>query len=534
VKFKLKISIIALSLFFISVNSLWSQQLIKNIGLRSDISFFNYTYDFSSLPDVPRPPIPLTILNNKPVIGIGGILSLNISDNFFISSSLLYSKPELDFQDVEKVIVIIQGEPIEADILHDLETDFNNLEFSIGFGYNFFEAFNLTLGLGLNIPIKTYFKQSQKIISPENLDFIYPIGNHEGKISSVNGLIYAPNVTLSLGENILSIGKIGFSPGICFKFTTNSILSSDTWKFSSLSAGINLVFINKTEQNIRIDTILTRDTLTNFNSQIVNEITILKSTSILYDTLLSDNNIVYIINIKETYERFIPKPLPILNGELRTVFVSDDGTESIAKEIEYIKNIYHLHYFDKKGKKEKLAIKIDTVSSLNIPFIRFYPSAFSEAGLKEWQIKISSDNKVFKTYIGYDTISNIIEWYPFENEDIIEFNNITFQYEFILKDYEEQELVASIGEINFIKSRNGEKINNYTLLAIEPSIINNYNFRKLFSKLKKQKKVVLYHPFLSGIEEIIKPDAIIDVNEEILRVISPINQDNNLIIIGLI
>lgn len=331
-KFKLKISIFVLYLFFISATSLSSQQLIKNFGLRTDFSFFNYTYDFNSLPDVPRPKIPLTISNNKPAFGIGGILSLNITDNFFITSSIMYSKSELDFQDFEKVIVIIQGEPIEADIRHNLETDINNLELSLGFGNRFFDAINLSLGLGFNIPISTLYKQSQKIVSPENLDFIYPIGNHEGKISSINQLLFLPKATLSLDENVLSIGKIGFSPEISFKFAINSILSSDIWKFSSLSAGINLVFINKSEQNIRIDSMLTRDTLTNFNSQIVNETIILKVTTTNYDTLISDNNIVYVVNIKETYERSIPKPLPILNGELRTVFVSDDGTESIAKE----------------------------------------------------------------------------------------------------------------------------------------------------------------------------------------------------------
>lgn len=533
-KFKLKISIFVLYLFFISATSLSSQQLIKNFGLRTDFSFFNYTYDFNSLPDVPRPKIPLTISNNKPAFGIGGILSLNITDNFFITSSIMYSKSELDFQDFEKVIVIIQGEPIEADIRHNLETDINNLELSLGFGNRFFDAINLSLGLGFNIPISTLYKQSQKIVSPENLDFIYPIGNHEGKISSINQLLFLPKATLSLDENVLSIGKIGFSPEISFKFAINSILSSDIWKFSSLSAGINLVFINKSEQNIRIDSMLTRDTLTNFNSQIVNETIILKVTTTNYDTLISDNNIVYVVNIKETYERSIPKPLPILNGELRTVFVSDDGTESIAKEIEYIKNIYHIHFYEKRGNKEKLSSKIDTVSSLNIPFIRFYPSAFSEAGLKEWQIKISKDNKIFKKYIGYDVISGLIDWYPFENEDITEFNNISFQYEFILKDYDDQEITASTGEINFRKSIKGEKINNFTLIAAEPSKINDNVFLKLFSNLKKQRKVVLYRPFSNGIEEKIKPDAIMDASDEILRVISQLNKNNSLVIIGFI
>jgi hypothetical protein len=446
----------------------------------------------------------------------------------------MFSKSELDFQDFEYVVVIIQGEPVEAVIRHNLETDINNIELSLGFGHSFFDAINLSLGIGFNIPISTFYKQSQKIVSSENLDFIYPIGNHEGKISSLNQLLISPKATLSLDENVLSIGKIGFSPEISFKFAANSILSSDKWKFSTLSAGINIFYINKTEKNIRIDTILARDTLTNLKSQIVNETIILKVTTTNYDTLISDNNIVYVVNIKETYERSIPKPLPILNGELRTVFVSNDGTESVSKEIEYIKNIYHIHFYEKRGNKEKLSSKIDTVSSLNIPFIRFYPSAFSEVGLKEWQIKISRDNKLFKTYIGYDTISDLIDWYPFENEDITEFNNITFQYEFIIKDYDDQEITASTGEINFKKSIKGEKINNFNLIAAEPSKINDTDFLKLFSNLKKQKKVVLYRPYSNGIEEKINPDAIMDTSDEMLRVISQLNKDNTLIIIGFI
>lgn len=533
-KFILKISILIIFICFKPANSLYPQEFIKSLGLSGDISFFNYTYDFNSLPGVPRPQIPLTISKNKPLLGIGGIFSLIIKDNFFLSSSLMYSKSELFFEDLENVVVIIQGNPVEAIIQHKLETDINNIEFSVGLGYNFFEAINLTIGLGLNIPIKTYLEQSQKIISPDNLDFIYPIGNYYGEINNINRLIFLPKAAISLDDNVLSIGKIGFSPVFSFKLAANSILSSNIWKFSSFSAGLNVVYLNKTEQIFRRDTIFTRDTLTNFNTKIINETTLLKSATTNYDTLISNNNIVYIVYIKETYERSIPKPLPILNGELRTVFVSDDGKESVYKEIEYIKNIYHIHYFVKKGKNEKLAKKIDTLSSLYIPFIRFYPSAFSEAGLKEWQIKILKDNKVYKTYIGYDTISDLIDWYPFENKDIKEFNHIKFQYEFVIKDYDDQQIIASTGEINFIKNKKGEKINNYYLIAVETSKINDINFRKIFSSLKKQKKVVLYLPFTNEIEEKIKPDAILEANNEILNLISKINKDKTLIIIGFI
>lgn len=530
--FKTKILIIIIVANFITGLSLYSQQFLKNFGIKSELSFLSYSYDFNSLPNIPRPNIPLTISNNDPVIGFGGMITFNISDNILFSSSLLFNKSGLDFQDFENVTVIIRGEPVEAIIRHNLETEINNLELSLGLIYNFLETFNFTIGVGLNFPISSTFKQNQTIISPDNLEFIYPIGNHEGKINNLNKIIFLPKAAVSLEENILSIGKIGISPEISYKFNINSLLSISSWKFSSFSAGINLVYINKKNLFFSSDTIFTRDTLLNHNSQIKIEAIILKETSANYDTLFSDNSITYITKIKETYERIIPKPIPILSGELRTVFVSDNGTESVSKEIEYVKNIYYIHYFEKKGKREKLTSRIDTISSLKIPFIRFYPSAFSEVGLKEWQIKISRDNKLFKTFIGYDSMTDVLDWHPFEKNFITEFNNITFNYEFIVKDYEDQEITASTGEINFIKSQNGEKINHNSLILIEPSKIVDKNFQKLLANLKKQKKVVLYHPFASGMEEIIKPDFIIEPNAEILEVTSSINIDKTMIIIG--
>ncbi|MCX7735233.1 MAG: hypothetical protein N2319_00850 [Candidatus Kapabacteria bacterium] len=532
-KFKLKIFLFFLLILAPAV-SLYSQQFIRNFGIKSEISFLNYNYNFKSIPNIPRPEIPLTISNNKPVLGFGGLISFNLTDDFFLSSSLLYSKSELDFQDLENVTVIVQGEPIDAIIRHNLETDINNLEISLSAGYRFFKAINLSFGIGLNFPISTYINQNQTIISPENLNFVFPIGNHEGKINNLSSLVFVPKATFSLDENKLSIGKIGISPEISFKFSLNSYLTSADWKFSAITAGVNLLFINKTEQSIRYDTTLTRDTITNFSTQITTETLQLRARNIIYDTLLSDNSIAYITNIKETYERQIPKPLPILNGELKTVFVSDDGTESVEQEIEYIKNIYQIHYFEKRGKQERLTKKLDTISSLNIPFIRFYPSAFSEAGLQEWQIKISSDNQIIKTFLGYDATPKLVNWYPYENNKNIEFNDIKFKYEFIIKDYEEQEITVSTGEINFKKSLKGEKINKIILIAIEPTKINDNNFKKLFSNLRKQKKVVLYYPFLTGVEDLIKPDFITEKNEEMIQVISRINNRNNLIIIGII
>ncbi len=531
---KSEFKILFLIVVFVSAISLHSQSLIKNFGAKSEISFLNYSYNFNSLPNIPRPDMPLTISKNFPVFVGGGIISLNISDNFFLTSSLLFSKSKLDFLDFENITVIIQGEPIEALIRHNLETNINNFEFSLGFGYNFFNTINLSLQFAFNFPISTYFIQRQTIISPDDLEYIIPIGNHEGKINNLSQFIFSTRTTISLDENILSFGKIGISPEISFKFLVNSYLSSSDWKFTAISAGLNLLYINKNKQNIIYDTTLTRDTTTIFSSQINNETIELKETRIIHDSLFSENSITHNVYIKEIYERQIPKPLPILIGELKTVFVSVNGTESVASNIEYVKNIYNIYSIDRKEKKDKIEKKIDTVSSLIIPSVRFYPSAFSEAGLQEWQIKISNENKIIKSFVGYGSIPDIINWDPFENTIITEFTDKIFQYEFILKDYEEQQIVASTGEIIFKQREKGEKINNITLIAVEPTKIYHKSFKRLFADLKRQKKVVLYPPFLNEIEKLLKPDIILEANNEILQIISGINKNNDMIIIGFI
>lgn len=519
-------------LFFSLAGIAFSKPLIKHFGLNSSISFFYHSYDFNSIPDVPRPDIPLTINKNKAGFGFGGYVNFNILDNLYFSSSFGYTNFQLDFLDFENITIIRQGQPVNAIIQHNLSTSINNLILSAGFGYNLLNFVNLDVGLGFYYPFSTNFSQAQAIISPNDVDIVYPVGNYSGKINDVNTLLYVPEAKLSLDENIIKFGKISLSPEVSFKISANSILKSSNWKFSSFSAGINLTFVSKSTPTFKYDTTISRDTVLSLVSQLNEERLILRNRTISYDTAYDGDNITYFTNIKETYERFILKPLPLLNGELKTVFVSDDGTESISTEIEYYKNIYNIHYYEKKGKKDHLKKITETIFSIHIPSIRFYPSVFSEAGLKEWQINISKNQQPVKSFKGFESISDYLDWYPIEMGKLPDFINVTYEYEFIIKDNEEQELTASRGEI-LLKTKKGEITSLITIFILDAEKVLEKSFRKLLADIRKNKKLILYYPVPMGIEDIIKPDNIQEMNKEIKEITERKKRTNNTVIIAI-
>ncbi len=490
--------------------SAFAQAQIKSYGISSEYNIFNTKYDFSSLPGVIRAEIPLTLSRQPKTIGFGANIDFKIYHNLFISSQIAYQLYSIDFLDYENIVVSDDGRPVPGVISQSLTTKFGIVGLELLIGYTFFKAIDFSIGSQFSTPIFSNYSQEEKLISPPNFKLINPEGTSSGKIIETNNLLIMPTAKFALNMESLSIKNWRFIPEARVRFNLTNLIKNSVWNYTNLSFGIAINYYPQ-QRNLIVqrDTVYLRDTTRVFSFDTTSNNVRLISSLIEEETFKQDNVVLNTTKVLEKYELLLPKPQSILNGELKTTFISSNGSEKSNWQIIYTKKVncfYEITDKPNKKKKEWNIIK-DTSSTLDLPSIRFYPQILSEAGLAKWVINVYKDKKVLKTFEGDNDPPKFIDL----SLDSIKINYkkpTRLNYELILTDLDGLNVKTASGNINITDKSRSETQNGSNFLLINTNKFLAGKFTLSIAKFKKEFKAdsfeILYTSYnkKSDIEEI--------------------------------
>lgn len=401
------------------------------------------SYSFNKLPDVARPDIPLTYQKGSLSYKLNIFAEYKFYKGLYAGLEGGYTVSPFNFSDNEKITVIVNKVPIEATIEHKMNLRLSWLYPSIYLGNNFWNELDINAGSSFMFPFRKNYTQTQELILPGSVSIINPALNHNGKITNMSKPYVMPYVRASYNSPSLQYKNIRFVPEIEYAFGINNIVKGLDFRYSSLSAKVQLAVI-PVKRNVffRFDTTYTRDTVVNLSYKGDLQITRLisaesKTTESGIDTVL------WSTVVSEIYETMIPKPKSILNCELKAVFISENEKETSNLNISYNKEIRQLFIFGERSNQYRLIN--DTINDLHIPEMKILPSVISEAGIMSWKFEITSSKNIIYTKTGLGAppdslLVNLDELIP--NKE-----NFSGTYTFSLTDNDKQTAVCNEGVI---------------------------------------------------------------------------------------
>ncbi len=474
------VGILILTVVCLNSSPLFTQ--LSKLGLSGGTGYKFVSYSFNKLPDVARPDIPLTYQKGSLPYELNIFAEYNIYKDLFAGVQGGYIVSSFNFIDKENITVIVNKVPVEATIEHKMNLRMSWLYPAVYFGYNFWKELDFSAGSKFMFPFRKNYSQTQELILPGSVSIINPALNHSGKITYSNKPYIMPFVRASYNSPKLQFKNIRLVPELEYAFGINNIIKDLDFRYSSLSAKIQLAVI-PVKRNVvfRFDTAYTRDTVVNLSYKGDSQITRLisaepKTTETGRDTVL------YSTNITEIYETLILKPKSILNCELKAVFISENEKETNKLRISYNKEIRRLLIFNGSGSQFREIN--DTINDLHLPAMKILPSAISEAGLMSWKFEISSDNNVIfkKSGTGNPPESLIVDL----DNLIPNKENFSGVYTFSLTDNDEQTAVCSEGVIKSKEKPKKYKESNSTFILIPMNRFDDSFFTSSVKNLSKK------------------------------------------------
>lgn len=471
---------------------------VFSLGLYTNYNIFNTQYSFNSLPDIPRPSIPLTKYSNPNSQSFGFTFNYYTSEHQFIKINLGLLDYKINFLDYETVPIAVNGKLVQGLIEDKLNTEIKYLDLSLAYGINLISFFDVYLGIGIGKSISSNFEQTEKLIQPSGYDFVNPVGNYSGKIPNLASVNLTGNCGISINTKYLEYKNFRLIPGINFSFMFNNIVSGLNWKTSIVSPNISLVYYFRKEPlafGIR-DTIYARDTILYFSKKVtspkVNRLARYESV----ETFLGEEVPRYLYTITEKYELIRPKPKSVINAELTTAFLTKTLEIAPSMEITYFLENINLYYpelnkvqphiySDKYTKVKK------TLNTLELPDIRFFPQVLSESGVDRWELNISIDKKNVKTFSGRGDPPSSIDLSLDEILDIQKLQNKSINYKFTFLDLEGEKSQPNTGEI-IVKDNKRSKNINKTVIIIPNSTVNLKSVADILKSDKSSKTPMLY------------------------------------------
>jgi len=434
--------------FLISIYSLEIySQVIVNFG--AGLERINHKAGFSNFEGIPRPKFQTpNTTENQSFVTFG--LQYGFAKNWFINSNFSYLSLKTEFHNYEDLYYSNFGFADILTIEHQIDVNLKSYLFELGAEYNFWNQFNFGLGLETMLINSARFNQTQRIISPQNVDFVYPIQDYSGDIPKINRTSFLPVVRLSYNFLPNNTSPLAVRFESYYKFA-NDILADDDWRINRFGAAVKLAWeVNKEIEQIVIrDTILTNDTITRFvKGSYQTKINFL-SFDIDSNIRITDNIKSIRYNIVKKYIMEVPKPKSLLSVELQTSFYKDgkyfdswDFTKSLRL------NKYEIYKLT-DIKEESIATIVDQVFEDKIPQISFDSKVFSENGILNWEIVAFTDSNSFiiRSGIG-EPKSNIVV--DIEQElQLYSLINKTVKFVLQVEDFENEIQNAEGGILSF-------------------------------------------------------------------------------------
>ncbi len=513
-------------------NIIFSQNL--NVGIYADYYFVRYSNDFTKLPNINRPLNLLLHFDNNEIIspGIKVEYSFNNFFNLGLKSQYIEFTPQSTV--IAKSTILKQGVPIEALIENKLNINNKLLCFQPFVSFNFWDILNFDLGLNLSYQFQSNYFQSQKLTSPSDVQFLFPISEKSGSIASKQSVIYGINTKISTYFTFPTDKSLKLEPSINFNYNINSFIKDVNLK--NYYFGFGIAFTKEFKKNsifIKTDTLFFRDTITIF-TDFPKEVFLKKSNHEKINSQIVDNTQLITIKKYESYQKELQKMKSVLSGDLKTKFISQNEEENdkvkiIVKKtytsLYEAKTINELEMILRNSNLIKFKLNDFAIEKAKVPKIKFYPTYYSEAGLKSWNINIKFEGKSIKDFKGNEDNLQALIW-NIENElDIKKILNSQIEYSYVLNDIENQELQIANGIIKFAidDSKETNMIENQKLVLLPIKLFKSIQEINNTSIIESLKNKELYSFTSTKLED--DKYSFKLVSEEILKNISNIKSD---------
>ncbi|GEM_PF-5670859 len=437
----------------------------------------DYTFNKNSTIGFPNYPIndiqftPENSLN----LDINVLTRYYLYHNIFTGIEFGYNKCKLPYIGDEKTKVIKGNQAVDAIIRHNISAEFDWLYPSIFIGYRH-KFFSVGIGNRFNINLSGQYSRSQTIVQPDSMYFINPAPQSITTIDSISSIVYMPffRLTYNIGKELFPSSPFSLEIDAEYSFALNSFLDQFSITTSSIKFGINigLDFANRTNEQITInDTIYKRDTSVIYSYNVSSPTVTILSTITKKNTSNKNGIIHNITTVTQHYSRKLPRPHSLLNGELSTVFIAENGIEMKECVISYSEIMIIRNYPYIRNHKVEFEKDSQMIESIEIPTIRFYTSFIAEAGLDSMIIKLYSNGNLIKEIVNTDEKTNFIE---VNIDSLIDLKTTqSLDYELNLIDMEGQRKKAASGRV-MMKIRKSNKLYIKQLFYVDLNIDNNY------------------------------------------------------------
>lgn len=241
----------------------------------------------------------------------------------------------------EPTIFSIGGKATPGTILHQADIGLLGLDLSPSVAYYVSTRFSLQGGLIFSFPLSSSVRQTESIISPEEVTYLDGTNtrvNAEGSVATttlVPSLFIAPRYSFPFGSTfVLSFGARA-------EYTLSSFTPAFSWKETTFSLGTELRFniYRSTVGQMLYDTLIRRDTVARAlrGDSLVRVVLLNRS----QNTLQTQSNGVQrrTLVIEEHYEKLFPAAAPMLIATLTAGFVNADGSVAQTASVSVRKSI---------------------------------------------------------------------------------------------------------------------------------------------------------------------------------------------------
>ena len=458
-------------------------------------------YTFNNIGNNGFPNFPIENISFTPDNSINYDINLfatyRFYKGFFGGLEFGYYQSELVYLGVEHTTVIKNKRPVDAAIRHSISAYFKWLYPSVLVGYTY-KTLSLCTGTRFNFNTSSNFYHTQTIIEPDSMFFINPDMSLNADIDKVNSLVYMPFIrfTYDFGKDLFTASTFDAQLDFEYSMSVNNFVDEYSISTSNIKFGINIGFdLSDKPKDLAVirDTVFQRDTIVSYSYN-VNTATVKMLSSMISSGKTREKDIIhYITTITQHYSRKLPRPKSMLNGELRTVFIGEDGGEMQECVISYsqVKETRRIPKY--QNNKLTYTTESEMKEIIQIPNIRFYTSFIAEAGLDSMIINLFDGNKLIKKIVSTNENENYID---IGIDTIVDIETSKYlRYELILVDLDDQKKKVADGKIVFKNKKNNIVLTKdiyYLDLNLEYEKITHI-FNSIISRAKKKHPVIYYY-----------------------------------------
>ncbi len=321
--------------------------LLWRAGIRLAPVFLVHSASFKSLPGITQPSNASSFSPSGAPIAIGVSAFAELPLFRWGTIGLLADyRPSVPatFTATELIPVQTESGILTATVAHAIDAQ---LHYAGGelFAHIFLPGrFGLRVGPRFDVLTGSSFSQTQEITNPD-LEFI----GFEGKVVSATGalpgatpVLFSLSAGLTYPVDVSNTLQLQLEGGAHIGLT--NVMSGVDWTFSSVQAGLSLLYSSLAERQRLADTLFQRDTTLRLVAGLAEERVLLVESDSTVQQTETPSTVLSTTTFRQRYVRELPRPKALLTAGVAIRFVLSNGQEAseVSGEIKTVEEIRHI------------------------------------------------------------------------------------------------------------------------------------------------------------------------------------------------